>query len=153
MTHSSLKNAGLAVIALGCSMGIAVAQNMAAPPRPQQEKVLERVLKALAEQHAARAKTAGAAATGSKADINNLSAQIPLGWNFAHATHCGWFGASNGDQWFYIRPLEGGLIFIINNLYISQGLQVPCGEGFWIAWHVVDGTTGAYDQTYSYDFK
>ncbi|PZR87397.1 MAG: hypothetical protein DLM68_08640 [Hyphomicrobiales bacterium] len=144
------KSLGLAAIALGCSMGIAVAQ-APSPPTPSPSHM--QVLKALAAQHAATTTTPGAAATGSKANLTNLTAKIPLGWNTAHATNCGWFVDSGGGQWFYILPSEGGIIFEINNSNISQGLQVPCGEGYFISWFVTDSDTGAYNQTFSYSFK
>lgn len=147
----SRKSLGLAAIALGCSMGTAVAQDTVAsptpaPPSPQQEKVL----KALAEQHAATAK-AGAPTNGSKPI---LSGSLILGWNFAHATSCGWFQTLLGlNQWFYIFPQEGGIIFSVNNIIQTEALQVPCGNGNLFAWHVIDLPTGAYDQTITYNFK
>ncbi len=141
----------LAPIVLGCSMGIALAQSPAppAPPTPEQEQIL----KALVAKRAAAVQNGvavvGAAQTGSKAP------NAHLGWNFAHATNCGWFGDNTGGQWFYIFPPAkdgGGIVFTINNLYVSQGLQVSCSQGNWFAWHVID-TNGDYDQTQSYDFK
>src|ERR1700730_442988 len=142
-----MKSLGLAAIAIGCSMSVAAAQSAAQPPQAAQENLL----KTLAAQHAATA-TAGVSVseTGSKKASGTT---IALGWNFVHATNCGWFVDSGGGQWFYIFPEEGGIIFAINNLFMSQGLQVPCGEGFWIGWHVTNTTTGAFDQTKSFPFK
>lgn len=52
------------------------------------------------------------------------------------ACYSGWFRDSSANEWFYIFPKEGGIIYSINDLYTSQGLQVPCGEGYWIGWVV-----------------
>ena len=146
----TIKSLGLAAIALGCSMGTAMAQNTApsatAPPSPQQMKIL----KALAEQHAATAK-AGAPSMGSKA---NPGASLTLGWNYAHATSCGWLRTLVGlNQFFYIFPQEGGVVVSADNLFTAQALQISCVNGNWFAWHVVDLESGAFDQTLSYDFK
>jgi hypothetical protein len=139
----AMKSLGLAAIALGCLMGFAVAQT----PTPSNEQMS--LLKSLAAQHAASAQPS-ATVTGSKATTRNA---LNLGWNYAHATYCGWYVDSNGGQWFYIFPQEGGIIYTINNLYTSQGLQVPCGQGYYIGWYVTNTTTGAYIQTESYTFK
>ena len=146
------RSLGLAAIALGCSMGIAMAQPPS-PPTPQQEQLL----KGLVAEHAAAVQNglvaAGAVLSGSKAQIKNAIVNIPTGWNYAHATNCGWYLDGSGGQWFYIFPSEGGIIYYINNLYASQGLQVPCGEGYYIGWYVTNSNTGAYIQTESYAFK
>jgi hypothetical protein len=146
----AIKSLGLAAIAIGCSMSVAAAQSAAQPPQAARQEQ-ENLLKTLAAQHAATP-TAGVSVseTGSKKGGGTNSA---LGWNYAHATACGWFVDSGGGQWFYIFPQEGGIIFGINNLYMSQGLQVPCGQGFLIGWHVTNSATGAFDQTESFPFK
>ena len=141
----AMKSLGLAAIALGCSMGIAVA----APTAPTKQQM--ELLKAAVAERAGNgvAQTAGAPATGAK----GVKAAIVLGWNFFHATNCGWFVDGSGGQWFYIFPSEGGIWFTINNLYTSQGLQISCGDGNFFGVFVVNTSTGAFNQTISYTFK
>jgi hypothetical protein len=150
---------GLAAIGLICYAGVAAAQNTPqSTPTPSPQTLapeeVQGVLQALAKQRAgAVANASTATQSGSKSDVQNLSAPIPLGWNFAHATNCGWFVDSGGGQWFYIFPLEGGIVFTINNLYTGQALQISCVDGNIFAIHVVNSSTGAFDQTLSYPFK
>lgn len=144
----AMKSFGLAATGLICSFSVSLAQ----PEKPSIPAEQQQLLKALTQQHA---KSASAAAPNVPATMSKAAAgkAISLGWHFAHATNCGWFTPGNGDQWFYIFPSEGGSIFVINNLHASQGLQVPCSNGNWIGWHVIDASTGAFDQTQSFDFK
>jgi hypothetical protein len=144
----AMKSLGLAAIALGCSLSVAVA---APPPGPGPTPDQRALLKAAVAEHIGVAQTpGGAAVTGSK---NRNAATLTSGWNYAHASYCGWYVDSSGGQWFYIYPVEGGIIYTINNLYTSQGLQVPCGEGYYIGWYVTNPSTGAYSQTESYTYK
>jgi hypothetical protein len=139
---------GLAAIALGCSITVAAAEN---PPTQMQE-----VLQGLAKQRAASLAAGNAAtvaANGSKADVDEVSPNLTVGWNYAHASFCGWYLDSNGNQWFSVFPAEGGIVYAINNLYISQGLQISCAAGNWFAWFVNNPSTGAYNQTLSYYYK
>ncbi len=110
----------------------------------------------------AKPATPGGSASGSSANLDNPAAPITLGWHYGHAAFCGWFLDSGGNQWFYIfltdtdaafsYPTINGLIFGINNLFIGQGMAPPCAMGHWIAWHVVNSSSGAFDQTYSYPY-
>jgi len=147
---------GLAAIGLVCSAGVATAQNTPTPsPQALAPEAMQSVLQSLAKQRAGAVANAAstAAQSGSKADVQNLNAPIPLGWNYAHATNCGWFKSGTGPDWFYIFPSEGGIVYILNSLYVSQGLQISCGDANWFGWHVIDASSGAYDQTVSFSFK
>jgi hypothetical protein len=148
-----MKVFGLAAIGLACFAGVAVAQTTPnSNPQTLTPEETQGVLEALAKQRTGAAAST-APLTGSKADVHSPTPALVLGWNYAHATYCGWYVDSNGGQWFYIYPAEGGIVYAINNLYISQGLQISCGNANWFAWHVVNTTTGAYDQTWSYSYK
>ena len=146
---------GLAAIGFVCSVGVAAAQT-SPTPSPQTTTLstdaMQKVLQTLAKQRAS-ASASTAAQTGSRADVQNLSANLALGWNFYHATNCGWFVDSGGNQWFYIFPSEGGIVFTINNLYTSQGLQISCDDGNFFGIFVVDSSSGAYTQTISFTFQ
>jgi len=148
------KSLGLAAIALGCSIGVAEAQ-VAEPSSPgglSPEK-MQQVLNALAQQHKASGAAVGAPSSGSRADINNLSAPIPTGFNFFHGTFCGWFVDGSGNQWYYVFPIEGGIVFTINNINTALGLLTPCVNGNLFAIDVVNGNTGAYNQTESFPYR
>jgi len=140
----AMKSFGLAAITLGCSVDIAVAQ---APTPPSKEQMT--LLKSLAAQHAAVAQTSGAPATGAKP---KSGAAIVSGWNFFHATNCGWFVDNFGNQIFYIFPSEGGEVFT-DNLFTSQGLQISCVAGNFFGIFVTNPSSGAFNQTISYTFK
>ena len=146
------KSLGLAAIALGCSIGVAEAQ-VAEPSSPgglSPEK-MQQVLNALAQQHKASGAAVGAPSSGSRADINNLSASIPTGFNFFHGTFCGWFVDGSGNQWYYVFPIEGGLVFGINNPNIAYGLLTPCTNGNLFSWFVTDAA-GHFNQTFSFPY-
>ena len=145
------KSLGLAAIALGCSIGVAEAQ-VAGPgsPGPSLQQ-MQQVLSALAQQHKASGAAVGAPSTGSRADINNLSASIPTGFNFFHGTFCGWFVDGSGNQWYYVFPIEGGIVFGINNRNIAYGLLTPCTNGNLFAWNVIDNA-GHFNQTFSFPY-
>ena len=153
------KSLGLAMIALGCSLGVAAAQDLGAPTassggaeQVQAEQALQ-VLHALAEEHAlAPGYKVGAPATGSRASTSNLSATFPLGFNFFHATHCGLFVDGGGNQFFFVFPQEGGVVFGVNNENIAHGLMVPCVDGNFFAINVID-LSGTFDETFSFTFK
>ena len=146
------KSLGLAAIALGCSIGVAEAQ-VAGPgsPGPSLQQ-MQQVLNALAQQHKASGAAVGAPSNGSRADINNLNAPVVSGWNTAHATNCGWFLDSSNNQWYYVFPIEGGIVFGINNPNIAYGLLTPCTNGNLFAWFVTNTSSGAFNQTYSYPY-
>ena len=147
------KSLGLAAIALGCSIGVAEAQ-VAGPgsPGPSLQQ-MQQVLNVLAQQHKASGAAVGAPSSGSKADINNLNAPVVSGWNTAHATNCGWFLDSSNNQWYYVFPIEGGIVFTINNINTALGLLTPCVNGNLFAIDVVNGNTGAYNQTESFPYR
>ena len=147
------KSLGLAAIALGCSIGVAEAQ-VAGPgsPGPSLQQ-MQQVLSALAQQHKASGAAVGAPSSGSRADINNLNAPVVSGWNTAHATNCGWFLDGSGNQWYYVFPIEGGIVFTINNINTALGLLTPCVNGNLFAIDVVNGNTGAYNQTESFPYR
>ena len=159
------KSLGLAAIALGCSVGVAAAQNFGAPTvsqggaeqlraaeQPRVEEALQ-VLQALAQQHRlAPGYKVGAPATGSRASTSNLSAAFPIGFNVVHATNCGWFGDNFGNQIFFVFPQEGGIVFEVNNENIAHGLMVPCVNGDFFGFNVVD-SAGDFNFTMSFPFK
>jgi hypothetical protein len=145
------KSLGLAAIALGCSIvaEAQVAEPGSSGPSLQQ---MQQVLSALAQQHKASGAAVGAPSTGSRADINNLNAPVSLGWNFAHATNCGWFVDSSNNQWYLVFPIEGGMVFSINNPNVAYGLLTPCTNGNLFAWFVTNTSSGAFAQTFSYPY-
>lgn len=148
----------LAVVATS-SVGVAAQQTAAPthsppkPPTPTQAQV-DLLNSVVSQNREALVKAAAAGqrlvASGARAAAGKL---VVSGWNFAHATNCGWFLDGGGNEWFYIWPQEGGIVYAINDLYVSQGLQISCGNGNWFAWFVTDTNTGAYTQTVSYNFQ
>jgi hypothetical protein len=147
------KSLGLAAIALGCSIGVAEAQ-VAGPggqgPSLQQQ---QQVLNALAQQQKASGAAVGAPSTGSRVDINNLNAPSAPGFVPAvHATNCGWFSPDGVAQWYYVFPLEGGIVFVINNPNVAYGLLTPCTNGNIFTYFVTD-SAGHYNQTFSWPYR
>jgi hypothetical protein len=137
-----------ATVAFVCSVGVAAAQNTPTPsPQAVSPDEMRAILQKLAQQRA----NTNANANGVQSGTYNYPPLV-VGWNFAHATNCGWF-FDGTNQWFYIFPSEGGIVYTLNNLYTSQGLQISCSDGNWFGWHVLNTSTGAYDQTISYTFK
>ncbi len=67
---------------------------------------------------------------------------------FYHATYCGWF-YDGTNQWYYVYPAEGGIVYVLNNLYASLGLQTTCGEGHYAAVYCTNSSC-SFDQTISY---
>lgn len=145
------------VVVVTSSVGVAAQQAAAPtplPPKPPTQAQMDLLNSVVFENREA---LGSAAAAGQRLVASGMRAapgkSVVAGWNSGHAAHCGWFLDSGGNEWFYIYPLEGGILYTINDLYVGQGLQVPCGEGYWIAWFVTNASTGAYNQTYSYSFK
>jgi hypothetical protein len=68
-----------------------------------------------------------------------------------HATTCGWFVDGNGNQFFFIfpPPAESGVVFAINNLFVGQALQISCVNAFLFEINVINGATGAFNETFS----
>ena len=75
------------------------------------------------------------------------------GSTFFHAYNCGWFTPNGSDQWFYVYPQEGGIWFVINNIYVALGLNVACADANLEAVHVINSNTGAFDQTESWPYR
>ena len=147
------KSLGLAAIALGCSIGVAEAQ-VAGPGGPQGPSLqqMQQVLNTLAQEHKASGAPVGAPSSGSRADLNNLNApSVAPAFVFAHATNCGWFQDSGGNQWYYVFPIEGGIVFGINNPNIAYGLLTPCTNGNLFSWFVTDAA-GHFNQTFSFPY-
>ncbi len=159
------KSLGLAAIVLGCSLGVAAAQNMGPPTVSQGgaeqlraalqlrgEEALQ-VAHALAQQHALTpGYKVGAPATGSRASTTDLNARLPVGFTAVHATNCGWFTDGFGNQFFLVFPQEGGIIFEVNNQNIAHGLMVPCVNGDFVGINVIDAA-GDFNLTFSFPFK
>lgn len=156
----------LAAIVLGCLLGVAAAQNMglrtasqAGAEQPRAAEQLRagealRILHALAQQHARTpGYKVGAPATGSRASTIDPSTApgFPVGVNFVHATNCGWFVDGAGNQFFFVLPLEGGVVFEANNENAAHGLMVPCVNGNLFAFNVVD-SAGDFNFTQSFPF-
>ena len=139
------------------SVGVAAQQTAAptqSPPKPPTQAQADLLNSVMSQNRDALDKAAAAGqrlvASGARAAAGK---QVVAGWNFAHATHCGWYIDGSANEWFYIYPQEGGIVYVINDLHVSQGLQVSCGEGYWFAWYVTNTSSGAYIQTYSYNYK
>ena len=147
------KSLGLAAIALGCSIGVAEAQ-VAGPGGPQGPSLqqMQQVLNTLAQEHKASGAPVGAPSSGSRADLNNLNApSVAPAFVTGHATNCGWFQDSGGNQWYYVFPIEGGIVFGINNPNIAYGLLTPCTNGNLFSWFVID-SAGHFNQTFSFPY-
>jgi hypothetical protein len=115
---------------------------------------MHQVLAELAAQHAALKLPAGTPSTLGRADLNNLSAaNVPLGFNFFHAYNCGWFTPDFVNNWFYVFPQEGGVWISINNIYDSLGLNVGCHDANLEAVHVINSSSGSWDQTESWPYR
>jgi hypothetical protein len=145
-----LNSLWLTATALACSMGAAMAQV------PGDGPTTTSPTGSSPPNIAAFAKAAnlpaGTVTNGSSRSATAPSAGISAGWNYAHGTNCGWF-FDGTNQWYYIFPWEGGIVYEVNNVYAGQGLQTACVEGNYFAWYVTNTSTGAYTQTYSYPFN
>ena len=151
--HTALALALLFTSSVGAAAQQTAAQQPPAPKAPTQAQM--ELLNSVVSQN--REALDRAAAAGQRLVANGSRAaagkSVVLGWNYAHATNCGWYLDSSANEWFYIFPQEGGIIYTINDLYVGQGLAIPCGEGYWIGWFVTNVSTAAYNQTESYDYK
>lgn len=117
----AMKSLGLAGIAIGCSMSIAVAQN--APLPTQQQKDL---LKAITARHAGPPATL---APPSVIGHRNSVSPFPVGTFVVQPTNCGWTVNADGDQFFFMflgTPFTGGAVLATNNLFATQALQISC---------------------------
>jgi len=139
------------------SVGVAAQQTAApthSPPKLPTQAQMD-LLNSVVSQN--REALDNAAAAGQRLVANGTRAAagkaVVSGWNYAHGTNCGWFLDTGGNEWFYIYPPEGGFVYGINDLPLSQGLQISCGAGNWFAWYVTNTTTGAYNQTWSFSYK
>ena len=56
-----------------------------------------------------------------------------------------------GNQWYYVFPIEGGIVFGINNRNIAYGLLTPCTNGNLFSWFVTDAA-GHFNQTFSFPY-
>ena len=150
--HLALALALVLTSSVGAAAQQTAVQQPPAPmaPTPAQMNLLNSVV---SQEQGALKEAAAAGRTLVARGYRTSTGSVVLGWNYAHATHCGWFIDSSENEWFYIFPQEGGIIYTINDLYTGLGLQVPCGEGYWIGWFVTNTTTGAFVQTYSYSYK
>jgi hypothetical protein len=153
--HTALALA-LAVVVTS-SVGVAAQQTAAptySPPKPPTQAQVDLLNSVVSQNREALVKAAAAGqrlvASGARAAAGK---SVVSGWNFAHATNCGWFLDGGGNEWFYIYPQEGGIVYAINDLYVSQGLQISCGDGNWFGRYVTNTNTGAYSQTLSYNYK
>lgn len=162
MMHKYLVVAGLALVG---TASLAAAQmpgessvntststpTPAAPPSPE-------VMKALTQQIT---KSRGAAAsangvlpsmTGGTHIVSSSPLAVTLGWHYFHAYNCSWY-TDGTNNFFFVWPSEGGYWYTVNNLYTEGALATSCVHGYWNAVYVVNATSGAYNETYSYNFQ
>ena len=141
-----LKSLSFAMIALGCSIGIATAQEAAPPgPGPVDPAQLKRLLP---QQGSA----SNPAALGGGGATLNAAGAVPTGWNYFHAYYCQWF-IDGSNNYLYVFPTTGGFWFIRNNTYGADTFLSGCVNGNWEAVHVINGTTGEFDSIYTYSYK
>ena len=123
----------LLAVGLSCTAGIAVAQEAARPQPPDPAQLLRLVPKQ------GLATGAGQTVLGRGGATLNAVGNVPLGWNFFHATNCQW--VTNGaNNVLYVLPSEGGFWFYVNNVYAA-------------AVHVINGATGDFDSILTYPSK
>lgn len=138
------------------SVGVSAQESAAktsSPPKPPTQ-AQQALLNTVISQN--RQAIENAAASGQKlvagGSLGAPGKQVVSGWNLAHATNCGWYN-DGINEWFFVYPAEGGIVYALNDLYVSQGLQISCGDGNYFAWYVTNTSTGAYNETFSYTFK
>lgn len=129
--------AGLALLSLS---GFAMAQQAAPTSAPAQ---------ITAQSHSAATQN-GTVASGSGASLSNsaVTNSAALGWNYVHATSC----LSFSDGYVYVLPREGGFWFA-NAPVFTATMLTQCVHGNWIGFHVVNSSTGAFDQIQTYNYK
>lgn len=83
--------------------------------------------------------------------LKHPQAPIKLGWHSMDALDCGWWNDGQGNDYFYTQDGKT-IIYNWNSPLVTYGMMSPCVHGYKIAFHVVDTTTGRFDQTYSYTY-
>jgi hypothetical protein len=77
-----------------------------------------------------------------------------IGWSsWYNASDCGWYIDSSGNQWFFIYPSQGGIIYEYNDLAIGQALAVPCPPGNWIRYYYTGQSPYSFNQTEALDYN
>lgn len=133
-------------VGLSCTAGIAAAQESAPPQPPDPAQLLRLVPKQ------GPATGAGQTVLGRGGATLNAVGNVPLGWNFFHATNCQW--VTNGaNNVLYVLPSEGGFWFYVNNVYAAHTFLTPCVNGNLAAIHVINGATGDFDSILTYPSK
>jgi hypothetical protein len=139
-----LKFLGLAVLALACAMGSAIAQT--APLGPAQ---LSKLVPSMTRGRASKATAALASGGGATLQAPGIAAS---GWNTFHATNCEWY-TDGTNNYTYILPQEGGYWYIANNGYASGTFDAACANGNWVSVYVYNTSTGAFSNIVTYPYK
>ena len=128
-----------------------------APPDAEAMKVLTERIRGGAVPSASGALPAMTG--GSTRDAGSTSANatadspaVALGWHYFHATNCSWY-TDGTNNYFYVWPSEGGYWYSVNNIYIADALAISCVHGNYEAVYVNNATTGAFIETFSYNFQ
>jgi len=136
----------LLAVGLSCTTGIAAAQEAASPPPPDPAQLLRLVPKQ------GVATGAGQTVLGRGGATLNAVGNVPLGWNYFHATNCQWI-TDGVNNFLYVLPSEGGFWFYVNNVYAAHTFLTPCVNGNWAAVHVINSATGDFDSILTLPFK
>jgi hypothetical protein len=142
------KSLGLAAIALGCSIGAAAAQSEGPVTLDAQ------TLSKLVPTRGANGPMASGAAAGVNGGGATLSGpgNTPTGFNYFHVTNCAWY-TDGTNQFLFIFPQEGGYWYTYNNIYTQTTWTPACQTGNWTAVYVINSSSGAFNEVYTYDFK
>jgi hypothetical protein len=131
--------------------GRLAAQSLPAPPGPEADpqslnSSIQHVSPIVGPKNRMRA-------TGGVTNSKEPNAGFKLGWNTVHAVHCGYWRDNSGNEYFLLWYSASGYFWFRNDLYGAVGMLPACPNGNWVGFHVYDTQTGAFDETYSYDYK
>lgn len=146
-----VKTLGMAAIALPFLAGVCAAQG-SSPDLARLDQARQ-LLSAVTQKLGLNERAPGTRlveATGSIPMSGTSGTSIPTGWNYFHATNCGWFSPDFTNNYFYIYPQEGGFYWELNNPTIATALALGCAHNNQMAVYVVDPSTGAFNETWSY---
>ena len=136
----------LVAIGLACSTGMAAAQE-AVPPQPLDPA---RLLKLLPKRGAVSG--ANQTVLGAGGATLNAVGNVPLGWNYFHATNCQWI-TDGVNNILYVFPAEGGFWFYVNNFYATQTFLTLCVNGNLGAVNVINSTSGDFNSIWTSNSK
>lgn len=136
-----------AALAFACSMGVAAAQE-AGPTGPVDPNVIKKLIPS---QGVAQGPANVAAASGAGATLN-APGNVPLGWNYFHATYCEWY-FDGSNNYLFVFPSEGGYWYIVNNDYATKTFLTGCVNGYYEAVYVTNTSTGAFNYIFTYPYK